>query len=359
MTPRALLLGLVLGLAAACPARAGDGQVVLRFRDGRLLPGKVIEVDEKGVRHASESGTAHWPWESITLYGQYEARAAILAEDDGDGRLALGRWALDAGLPGEARREVLQARGLGAGRSEELDGLLSRCDREQGERAFAEADRRIEAGDLEGAKSVLTSYLKQAPLSEWTEKGREKAADVVRRMEADEARRRLDEQRRRKDDAEAKRVDAMEEFLSDGDGARTRAGVLALVALREEQGGSFTLFRQSLEKAEKEYGSARKAYDRARRLAGDERPLAARAALAGRNAVDGRLLDLHLRLARKLVDYKNWKDAQEALDKALRIDPVNAEGLDLQEKVKANWIRRKASDLTNASGRTSDGTSDR
>jgi tetratricopeptide (TPR) repeat protein len=359
MTLRSVGRAAVLLLASVAPALAGDGQVVLRFRDGRLLPGKVLSVDEKGVKHASEQGTATWPWESITTYGQYEARAAVTAEDDGPGRLALGRWCLDAGLPGEGRKEIQQARGLGAGASEELDGLLSRCDREQAERAFAEADRRLEAGDFDGALAALTSYLKQAPLSEWTDRGREKAADVVRRREADEARRRLEEKRLRKDDAEAKRLDAIREFIDGADGARTRAGVLVLVALREEQGGSITIFRQSLEKAEQEYIASRRSYEKARRLAGDERPLAARTALSGRNAVDGRLLDLYLRLARKLVESKSWKDAQEALDRALRIDPVNAEGLDMQDKVKANWRPRKASDLTNASGHTSDGTSDR
>jgi tetratricopeptide (TPR) repeat protein len=206
---------------------------------------------------------------------------------------------------------------------------------------------------------VLHSYLIQAPPSEWTEKGRERASDVVRRREADEARRRLIEERRRKADAESKRAQAVDDLIGDGDGGRTRAGVLALVGIREEAGGSFSTFRQSLEKAEQEYLAARKSYERARRLAGDERPAPARRALSGRIAVDGRLLDLYLRLARKFVDYKSWKEAQEALDKALRIDPVNAEALDLQDRVKANWIRRKASDLTGATGHTSDGTTDK
>jgi len=359
MSARSTALALCLLLAGSLPAFAGDGQVVLRFKDGRLLPGKVVSVDEKGVKHASEQGTAFWPWEALTTFGQYEAREALLAEDDGPGRLALGKWCVDAGLAVEARREIQQARGLGAGTAEECDGLLSRCDREQAERAFAEADRLAGNGEFDAALAVLTSFLKQAPVSDWTTKGREQAADVVRRREAAEARRRLDDQKLRKDDAEAKRLDAIADFLGDADGARTRAGVQVLVALREEQGGSFTLFRQSLGKAEQEYLAARRAYEKARRLAGDERPAPARTALAGRNAVDGRLLDLYLRLARRLVEYKSWKDAQEALDKALRIDPVNADGLDMQDKVKANWHPRKASDITNASGHTSDGGSDR
>jgi tetratricopeptide (TPR) repeat protein len=346
-------------LLLAAPAPAGDGQVVLRFRDGRLLPGKVVEVNDRGVKHESEQGLAFWPWDTLTTYGQYEARAAVVAEDDGAARLSLARWSLDAGLPGEARKEILRARGLGAGEATELDGLLARCDRDQAERAFAEADRKLDAGDFDGALAVLHSYLIQAPPSGWTEKGREKAADVVRRREADEARRRLVDEQRRKAASDAKRAQAIDDLIGDADGGRTRAGVLALVAIREESGGSFSIFRQSLEKAEQEYLAARKSYERARRLAGDERPLPARRALSGRIAVDGRLLDLYLRLARKFVDYKAWKDAQEALDKALRIDPVNAEALDLQDKVKANWIRRKASELTGATGHSSDGTTDK
>jgi tetratricopeptide (TPR) repeat protein len=352
-----LLLSALLLLAPA--AAAGDGQVVLRFKDGRLVPGKVVEVNEKGVRHVSDQGTSFWPWDSITTYGQYEARAAILSEDDGDGRLVLARWALDAGLPGDARKEILRARGLGAGEASDLDVLLARCDRDQAERAFAEADRKIAAGDLDGAIAVLRSYLVQAPPSSWTEKGRERAADAVRRREADETRRRLEEERKRKDAAEEKRAGALGDLLEDGDDRRTRAGVLALAALREEAGGSFTIFRASLEKAEQEYLAARKSYDRARRLAGDERPGPARLALSGRIAVNGRLLDVYLRLARKFVECKNWKEAQEVLDKALRLDPVNAEALDMQDKVKANWRRRKASELTGATGHSGDGTSDR
>ena len=342
----ALLLAGLLALAAG-PAAAGDRQVILRTRDGRLHPGRVVAVTEKGVRHASDSGESFWPWEAITLYSQYEARAASLDEEDGEGRLGLARWAADSGLPGEARKDALRARGLGAGDAADLDALLARCDRDQAERAFAEAERHSCDGDLDRAIEVLRSYLVQAPPSEWTDRGRERASDLVRRREAEEVRRREEEERRRRDAAEARREDAIRDLLSDGDAGRTRAGLLALVALREEGGGSFTQFRQSLERAEKEYQSARRAYDRARRLAGDERPGPERLARAGRSAVDGRLLDLYVRLARKFVEFKNWKEAQAALDRALRLDPVNAEALDLQDKVNKGWIRRKASDLVN------------
>jgi tetratricopeptide (TPR) repeat protein len=350
--------GLLSGLLLAASALAGDGQVVLRFRDGRLLPGKAVEVSDKGVRHVAEQGTAFWPWEVLTGYSQYEVRASVAAEDDGAARLALGRWCLDAGLPAEARKEILRARGLGTGEAPDLDALLARCDREQAGRAFAEAERRAASGDLDAALAVLRSFLVQAPPSEWTEKGRERASDLVRRKEAEEVRRRLDEERRKRDDAETKRAAFVAGSLADADAARTRAGILALAGLREESGGSFSIFRQSLEKAASEYLVSRREYDRARKVAGEEHPEEFRLALAGRHAANGRLLDVYLRLARKFVDFKDWKDAQAVLDRALRLDPVNAEALELQDTVNRNWIHRKATDLTNASGHTSSGTTD-
>jgi len=354
--PRALLAALLLAGAAALPAAAGDGQVILRLRDGRLVPGKVVSMDDEGVRHASEPGTAFWPWSAITPYGRYEVRAAFAAEDDGPARLALGRWCLEAGLPSEARAEFLRARGLGAGEASELDALAARCDREQAALAFEGAEALAGKGDLDGAIGVLRSWLAVAPLSSWTEEGRERAADLVRRREAEEVRRRLEEEQAKKDAAEARRGAAIADLMEKADGGRTEAGTLVLAALREEDGGSFSVFRGSLEKAEAWYRAAAKNYERARRLAANDRPPEARLALASRRAVEGRLLDLHVRLARRFVDFRSWKDAQEALDKALRIDPVNAEALDLQDRVNANWIRRKVSSTTGATGRTSDGS---
>src|SRR5512134_532532 len=93
-------------LLAAAGALAGDAQVVLRLRDGRLLPGKVVSFDEQGVRHSTEAGTSFHPWSALTPLSRYEVRASLLAEEDGEARLALGRWCLGEGLPAEARREV-------------------------------------------------------------------------------------------------------------------------------------------------------------------------------------------------------------------------------------------------------------
>ena len=48
-----------------------------------------------------------------------------------------------------------------------------------------------------------------------------------------------------------------------------------------------------------------------------------------------------------------WKKASPVVDRGLRIDPVNRSLLDLRRTIDENWIRRRASDITNASGRQS------
>jgi tetratricopeptide (TPR) repeat protein len=350
------LAAALIVLLLASPSSAAEGEAVLRFRDGRLLPGTVVELREEGVLHRTERGTVLWKWSDLTPFSSYEVRASVLDEDDGVGRFNLAKWCLDAGLPGEARTELQRARALGAGDAAELDSLLESCDEREATAAFAEADTHVAAGDLESALKVLKSYLVRAPASTWTEDARGRASDLVRRMELDAERRRLDAESDRKDRDAAKRLKYIADTIEEADEERTRASRTALSALREETGGSFTRFRNYLEETAQRYLKARTLYERARRSAGDGHPDEARIALSSRRSVEGRLLDVYLRLARSLVDQKSWEAAQAAIDRALRLDPVNAEALDLQETVKKNWIRRKASGLTNAQGQSSDGT---
>lgn len=352
---RTLLVLLALA-ALTPPILAAEGEAVLRFRDGRFIPGTVVELREDGVLHRSERGTILWSWSDLTPFSRYEARAAVLEEDDGPGRLALGRWCLENSLPAEARSEIRRAAGLGAGTEEQVAGLLALCDEDEATLAFEEADRHVAAEDLDAALATLKAYLVRAPASSWTDGARERAADLVRRIELEAERERLDAEKAKKERDAAGRNRYIADTMEKGDESRTRGSRAALVALREEAGGSTTKFRGAVSEAETRYLEARKLYERARRSAGEDLPVEARAALSSRRSVEGRLLDLYLRLARLLVRQKNWQDAQTALDKALRLDPVNPEGLDMQDKIDANRIRRKASDLTNAQGRTTDGT---
>jgi tetratricopeptide (TPR) repeat protein len=342
--------------APAVPAAAEEPEVILRFRDGRLLPGRVVALRDEGVLHASDTGRILWRWEDLTPYGAYEVREAVLAEDDGAGRLDLARRCLKSGLPSEARTEALRARGLGAGSAAEVEAILSLCDEDQARAAMDEAERLAEADDFAGAFAALSAWLRIAPPSDWTLRGRQLAEDLARRREASEERRRIEKEQERRAGAEGRKDRYLEETLAAADAARAEGGRAALVVLREEYGGALGRMRAAAAEAEARFLDAKKLYDRARRAAGNDRPDGSREAAEGRRATDGRLLDLYLRLARSFVAQKMWREAQEALDRALRLDPVNEEGLDLQDKVRENWKRKKLSDITNATGRTTDGS---
>jgi tetratricopeptide (TPR) repeat protein len=353
--PRPLALLLSLALAAAA-AGAGDREVILRFRDGRLLAGRVVEIREEGVLHESDAGRILWKWADLTLPGAYEARASVLDDDDGAGRLELARWCLRSGLPAEGRTELQRARGLGAGRPEELEALLLACDEDQAETAIAAAEAKADAEDFAGALATLSSWLRSAPPSDFTRKGQELAAELVRRRDAAEERRRLEQEQEKRAAQDGRKDRYVRDALDGADAARTEGARHLLLVVREEDGGALGRLRASAADAERRLLEARQLYDRARRAAGNDRPAEAREAQEGRRTVDGRLLDLYLRLARTFVGQKMWKEAQGALDRALRLDPVNPEGLDLQEKVRENWKKRRLSEITNATGTSSDGT---
>jgi hypothetical protein len=53
------------------------------------------------------------------------------------------------------------------------------------------------------------------------------------------------------------------------------------------------------------------------------------------------------------VDNKAWKRASPIVDRGLKIDPVNRELLELRKTIDENWIRRRMSDITNATGHES------
>jgi hypothetical protein len=68
---------------------------------------------------------------------------------------------------------------------------------------------------------------------------------------------------------------------------------------------------------------------------------------------DRRTVEVLIRWGRLEVDNKAWRRASPIVDRGLKIDPVDRELLELRRKIDENWIRRKASDITNAHGHES------
>jgi hypothetical protein len=68
---------------------------------------------------------------------------------------------------------------------------------------------------------------------------------------------------------------------------------------------------------------------------------------------DLRTVEVLVRWGRLEVGNKNWRQASAAVDRGLRIDAVNRELLELRAVIDKNWLRRRASEITNATGHSS------
>src|SRR5207244_3447419 len=112
--------------------------------------------------------------------------------------------------------------------------------------------------------------------------------------------------------------------------------------------GNQTLTRQALGAAETGFQDARAVYRRVKKAAGAG-PVAEQCGREMQDC-DRRTVEVLVRRGRMEVDNRAWKTASPIVDRGLKIDPVNRELLDLRQKIDLNWIRRKASDITNAQG---------
>ena len=72
-------------------------------------------------------------------------------------------------------------------------------------------------------------------------------------------------------------------------------------------------------------------------------------------AIDKHLVLVFLNLAQLHMVERNFKRARTEVNCALQIDPTNPRALELKQKIDAESISRKVSDLTNAKGRVTGG----
>jgi len=348
MRASALAAVLVLG-ALAASATAGD---VLQLKDGKLVAGKVTALDDAGVTFAPDAGgSMRYGWDLVVPMSRYELWQASLAADDAAGRVALAKWAQSADLFLYARREFVKAKGLGYAGPEKLDDLIAAVDKEEAETAVADIDAFTAAGDLEKALERAKSYLKTAPPGEQADVVHARATDLVKRIEirdaaekdADEAKKKAEKEGKLKDWVERSRTDAKKR--RDAAAEKAAAGFVSLAK------GNQTLTRDALSAAETWFQDARTIYRRVKKAvgAGD----VAEQCDKDMQDCDRRTVEVLAKWGRMEVDNKAWKLASPIVDRGLKIDPVNRELLDLRATVDEKWIRRRASDISNAHGHES------
>jgi hypothetical protein len=332
--------------ALAATAFAGD---VLQMKDGKLIAGKAVKVDAEGVTFAPDAGgEMRIAWDAVVPLSRYELWSASLAADDAAGRVTLAKWALSADLFLYARRELVKAKGLGYSGDEDLTALIARVDREEADAAVADTDALIADGQLEKALERLRNYLKVAPPGAEADRVRQRVPDVLARIESRDAQEKEADAAKKKAEKDGKLKDWIERNLTAAGKTRDDAGTRAATGFAELAKGNQTRARDALSAAESGFQSARDVYRRVKKAAGAGE--IADACDKEMRDCDQRTVQVLIRWGRLEVDNKAWRRASPLVDRGLKIDPVDRELLELRRKIDENWIRRRASDITNAHG---------
>lgn len=339
----------VFVVAAAGTALAGQ---VLQLRSGDLVPGAVKSLDDAGVTFVPESGgEMRVTWDKVFPSSRFDLWESTLAPDDAEGRVKLATWAVEAELWGPARRELLRAKGLGYSGTEDLDARLADLRRREADDAISDADALADKGDLEKAVERVRSYLRGADPGTDADRVRAKVPDYLARIEKRDEDQKAADEARAKAEKGGRLKDWIEKTMKQADDAKSGAGKQASEGFTQLAAGNQTRARDALAKAETGYKAARTDYGRVKKSAKDP---AVEAECAERmKECDARVVEVLTRWGRLEVENKAWKKASAVVDRGLVVDPMSRELLDLRKTIDTNWLRRKLSDVTNATGHTS------
>jgi hypothetical protein len=313
-------------------------------------------VDDEGVVFDREvGGKIRVEWEKLYPVSRYELWESTLDTGDAAGRLALAQWARSAGLFVQARREALKAQGLGYEGAIDVDGLLAGIERDEADRTLEEVDELVERGDPDGALARVRRYLRSTAPGEQADRVRARVPDILARKERLEAAEREEEERSRLDRKAARRqewIDRHLELAGKDQSVGSRSAVEGYAYLAR---GNQSRARAQLSRAYKSYVAARKTYRRVKRAVATGE--VADACALRMQDCDRRTLEVLRRWSTLEVENRAWKKASPLVDAGLKIDPVDRELLELRKKIDENWIRRKLSKITGATGRQTGGGS--
>ncbi len=348
---RATAYGIALGLVALTVSAAFAGEV-LKYRNGDLVPGEVVSVDDEAVVFDREvGGKIRVTWDKLYPVSHYELWESTLKVDDAAGRMKLAQWTLEAGLFVQARREAVKAQGLGYAGAVDVPKFLERVDEAEADLTLADIDQLVEAGEPKEALARVRRYLRSAPPGKQADRVRGRVPDLLARIERLGALAREAEEQAVKDRKAARRKDWIDKNLGVAAKNKLSGSLAAVEGFAYLARGNQSRARAQLSKSHSGYKAARKTYRRVQRAVGAGK--VADACEIQMLDCDRRDLAVLTRWATLEVDNKAWKKASPLVDAGLRIDPVDRELLELRKKIDENWIRRRMSDITGATGRES------
>jgi tetratricopeptide (TPR) repeat protein len=340
----ATTLALVLALTSL--AVAGDD--VLRLASGDVVVGKIVSTDDAGVTLAREDGEAKFDWASLTPLCQYEIRADRVKLDDPEAHEDLARYCLSARLYPHARSELATARSLNHPYPERLAELSALVEETESEEVFARIAQLTAEEEYEKALEEIRTYLRHSPVTEQTKRAKMLIPDLLRRIDSRELREQEEAEAAEKAAAHDAKNRRIEKLVEQADKARDAANGHYASALKYSEIGNITRTKKGYLGAEKELIKAYTLYRKVQRIV--QRGVVWDKMEQYRDAVRKKLLEVYLGMARLLVRHRNYKEGVKYVNKALYLDPVNKEALDLRQEIDENRIRRSASRMTNTPG---------
>ena len=338
---------------------AAEETLTLDFADGKERTVKATSFDEDGIVCSQAGKEVRYAWSELLPESAFSARKALTPYDDGAERVALADFAVKLLLYPDALEQLEIALALGGldeaafeTRSKEVQAqelAYLKGNIETLREAKAEADLVLDA-----VKRLRERYPEDPANGEYEDLVKdlverlaakaEAEQDAAAKGETDKALARLQAAVQKIQRKKADAVEKGDELVKEADPAIELRQVSRVKRLLVEPRGAERWFK--------------KARDYLRDLARlDKRGLVVKKEelQAEYEALEKRLIDCYLKVARILMKERNYKGAVEYVRKVLLYDPIHEEALDMVEEIRKNRITFKVSDITNARPRVSGG----
>lgn len=344
-----LLPGLLL---LAGPAVAGDTRpTTIPLASGKSIEGVVESADGKEVVvRVSAEEVRRVPWTQLAPLGVYRVKAALAPAADGDARLALAELAVELGLYAEARTEFEKALALGALSQKDFLLVVTKAESDAVEAGVGQALKMADAGDWDQALEMarnLKMHFGGAPNAAAIDKLISRLLQQVRELEkaAEKASQELARVR-----VEAERNKEILRRRTKAVGQIEQGRKEAEQAAEARAQGVVSRARKYAEAADEAFMSARRNLGRLRRIVSRDDPMY-REIITLLNDLDRDHFDLLHATAWFFWEETVFNRADEYAARASYIDPVHPDLLELRDLLRANRIRYRLSDVTNARGR--------
>ena len=341
-------VALISGLLAAL-AVAGE-KLTLTFVGGKKKTVTVLSFDEEGITLVSGGKERKAAWIELKPESAYEARKALTPYDDGKGRLALARFARSLRLYAGAQEQLEIALALAGLTEEQFETEAKEIEAEEVAFLCARIDTLLKTGEhpticLKAIKRLKERYPDHENNTRYEPHIKALVEKLAQEIEAKQA-----AQKKKVDDAELSGLrKALEKLDKKKLAALEKAKKLHDESAEAIEKRQISRVKNKLVEprgAERYYKQARK-YLRAQAKADRGFRIITKADLQKEyEAIETKLIDCYLKVARILLTQRNYKGAVKYVRNALYYDPINEDALDMKKTIEENRISFRMSDIT-------------